>query len=167
MKDFDGEVGRIWDVYNSAWKRNWGFVPMTHEEFFLMGKEMKQILKPELVLLGEAGGKAIGFALALPDINFALKPAGGSLLPTGLLKILYYQRLIKSLRVLALGVVEEHRASGVAAAFYATLVRTARKLGYSGACEMSWILEDNVLMARSLEVMGARHYKTYRIYEWN
>jgi GNAT superfamily N-acetyltransferase len=167
MKDFDGEVGRIWDVYNSAWKRNWGFVPMTREEFSLMGKEMKQILKPELVLVGEAGGKPIGFALALPDVNFALKPAGGRLFPTGLLKILYYQRLIKSLRVLALGVVEEHRTSGVAAAFYATLVRTARKLGYSGDCEMSWILEDNVLMTRSLEAMGARHYKTYRIYEWN
>ncbi len=167
MKDFDGEVGRVWDVYNSAWERNWGFVPMTREEFFLMGKEMKQILKPELVLIGEKAGKAVGFALALPDINFALKPAGGRLLPTGLLKILYYQRLIKSLRVMALGVVEEYRTSGVAAAFYATLVRTARKLGYDGDCEMSWILEDNVLMTRSLEVMGAKHYKTYRIYEWH
>jgi GNAT superfamily N-acetyltransferase len=167
MKDFNGEVNRIWEVYNSAWERNWGFVPMTREEFFLMGKEMKQILKPELVLIGEKDGKAVGFALALPDVNFALKPAGGSLLPTGLLKILYYQRLIKSLRVLALGVVEEYRTSGVAAAFYANLVRTARKLGYDGDCEMSWILEDNVLMTRSLEVMGAKHYKTYRIYEWH
>ena len=166
MKQFDAEVSRIWEVYNGAWKRNWGFVPMTKEEFFLMGKEMKQILKPELVLVGEAGGKAIGFALALPDVNIALKPARGSLFPTGLLKILYYQRLIKSLRVLALGVVEEYRTSGVAAAFYATLVRAARNLGYSGDCEMSWILEDNVLMTRSLEVMGAKHYKTYRIYEW-
>jgi GNAT superfamily N-acetyltransferase len=166
MKDFDGEVERLWGVYNSVLQRNWGFVPMTREEFVLMGKEMKQILKPELVLVGEAAGKPIGFALALPDVNFALKPAGGSLFPTGLLKILYYQRLVNNLRVLALGVVEEHRNSGVAAAFYATLARTARKMGYSGDCEMSWILEDNVLMTRSLELMGARHYKTYRIYEW-
>ncbi len=95
-----------------------------------MGKEMKQILKPELVLIGEVEGRVVGFALALPDINQALKPASGKLLPTGLLKILYYQRLIKSVRVLALGVVEEYRPSGVAAAFYATLVRNARKLGY-------------------------------------
>ncbi len=165
MKDFNGEVGRIWEVYNSAWTHNWGFVPMTREEFLRMSREMKQILKPELVLVAEASGKAIGFALALPDFNFALKPAGGNLFPTGLLKILYHQRLIKSLRVLALGVVERYQTSGVAAAFYTTLVRTARKLGYSGDCEMSWILEDNVLMMRSLEVMGARHYKTYRIYE--
>ncbi len=171
VKDFNAEVQRVWEVYNAAWSRNWGFVPMTKEEFILMGKEMKQILKPELVLIGESGDgpdkKVVGFALALPDVNFALKPAAGSLLPTGLLKILYYQRLIKGLRVLALGVVEEHRTSGVAAGFYAMLVRNARKLGYTGECEMSWILEDNTLMRRSLETMGAKRYKTYRIYEWN
>jgi len=131
-----------------------------------MGKEMKMIVKPDLVLIGEKNGKVVGFALALPDVNQALKPAKGSLFPTGLLKILYHQRLIKSVRVLALGVVEEYRASGLAAGFYATLVQSARKLGY-GDCEMSWVLEDNVLMNRSLEVMGAKRYKTYRLYDWN
>jgi hypothetical protein len=166
MKNFDAEVGRVWEVYGAAWARNWGFIPMSREEFALMGKEMKMILKPELVLIGEVGERVVGFALALPDVNQALKPAKGSLFPTGLLKILYYQRLIKSVRVLALGVVEEYRASGLAAGFYATLVRNARKLGF-GDCEMSWILENNVLMNRSLEVMGAKRYKTYRLYEWN
>jgi GNAT superfamily N-acetyltransferase len=169
MKDFDAEVGRVWEVYGAAtgaWAENWGFVPMSRAEFAAMGKEMKMIVKPELVLIGEIGGRVVGFALALPDVNQAMKPANGNLLPTGLLKILYYQRLIKSVRVLALGVVEEYRASGLAAGFYATLVRNARKLGY-GDCEMSWILEDNVLMNRSLEVMGAKRYKTYRIYDWN
>jgi GNAT superfamily N-acetyltransferase len=166
MKNFAAEVAKVWEVYGAAWARNWGFIPMSKEEFALMGKEMKQILKPELVLIGEVEGRVVGFALALPDINQALKPARGRLLPTGIFKILYYQRLIKNVRVLALGVVEEYRASGLAAGFYATLVRNARKLGY-GDCEMSWILEDNVLMNRSLEVMGAKRYKTYRIYEWN
>ncbi|SPE39573.1 conserved hypothetical protein [Candidatus Sulfopaludibacter sp. SbA3] len=169
MKDFDAEVARVWEVYGAAtgaWSGNWGFVPMSKAEFAAMGKEMKMIVKPDLVLLGEIGGRVVGFALALPDANQAMKPANGSLFPTGLLKILYYQRLIKSVRVLALGVVEEYRASGLAAGFYATLVRNARKLGY-GDCEMSWILEDNVLMNRSLEVMGAKRYKTYRIYDWN
>jgi GNAT superfamily N-acetyltransferase len=169
MKDFAAEVGRVWEVYGAAtgaWAKNWGFVPMSREEFAAMGKEMKMIVKPDLVLIGEKNGKVVGFALALPDVNQALKPAKGSLFPTGLLKILYHQRLIKSVRVLALGVVEEYRASGLAAGFYATLVQSARKLGY-GDCEMSWVLEDNVLMNRSLEVMGAKRYKTYRLYDWN
>jgi GNAT superfamily N-acetyltransferase len=166
MKNFARDVESVWTVYNRAWSRNWGYIPMSREEFLAMAKEMKQILKPELVLIGECAGKAVGFALALPDINQALKPAKGKLFPTGLFKILYYQRLITSVRVLALGVVEEFRASGVGAAFYATLVRNARKLGY-GDCEMSWILEDNVLMNRSITAMGAKRYKNYRIYEWN
>lgn len=166
MKNFQRDVELVWEVYGKAWARNWGFIPMSREEFFLMGKEMKMILKPELVLIGEVEGRVVGFALALPDVNLALKHANGSLFPTGLLKILYYQRLIKNVRVLALGVVEEYRASGLAAAFYATLVRNARKLGF-GDCEMSWILEDNVLMNRSAEAMGAKRYKTYRIYERN
>lgn len=166
MKDFKGEVARVWEVYSAAWSKNWGFVPMSKEEFELMGKDMKMILKPDLVLIGEKNGKAIGFALALPDVNQALKPAGGHLFPFGIVKILYHQRLVKSVRVLALGVVEEFRTTGLGAAFYALLVRNARKLGF-GECEMSWILEDNVLMNRSIELMGAKRYKTYRIYEWN
>ena len=169
MKDFANEVAKVWEVYGAAtgaWARNWGFVPMSRDEFAAMGKEMKMIVKPELVLIGEKNGKTVGFALALPDVNQALKPANGSLFPTGLLKILYHQRLIKRVRVLALGVIEEYRATGLAAGFYATLVQNARKLGF-GDCEMSWILEDNVLMNRSLEVMGAKRYKTYRLYDWN
>ena len=166
MKNFAEEVARVWKVYSAAWSKNWGFVPMSKEEFELMGKDMKMILKPDLVLIGEKNGETVGFALALPDVNQALKPAGGHLFPLGLLKILYYQRLVKSVRVVALGVVEEFRTTGLGAAFYAMLVRNARKLGF-GPCEMSWILEDNVLMNRSLELMGAKRYKTYRIYEWN
>ena len=130
LKNFEADVERVWNLYNSAWSRNWGFVPMSREEFAAMGKEMKQILKPDLVLIGEIGDRPVGFALALPDINQALKPARGRLFPTGLLKILYHQRLITNVRVLALGVVEEYRTSGLAAVFYATLIRNGRKLGF-------------------------------------
>ena len=166
MKHFDREVECLWQLYNSAWERNWGFIPMTREEFLLMGKEMKQILVPDLCLVGEVEGRVAGFALALPDINSALKPAAGRLLPVGLLKILYHRRFIKDVRVLALGVVEKLRTAGVAAGFYAALWRNVMRLGYRGG-ECSWVLEDNVLMNRSLEVLGATRYKQYRIYEWN
>lgn len=166
VERFAEDVERVWKVYNSAWARNWGFVPMTHEEFLHSAREMKQILQPDYVLLGEVNGELIGFALALPNINEALKRANGRLFPFGILKILYYKRLITSLRVLALGVVEEYRTAGVAAAFYATLIRNARRIGFKD-CELSWILENNVLMNRSLEALGAKRYKTYRIYERN
>ena len=166
MKAFYEDVGRVWEVYNSAWSRNWGFVPVTKDEFFFMAKDMKAILDPGFVLLGEVKGRVVGFALALPDINQALKHAGGRLFPVGLLKILYHKRSIRSVRVLVLGVIEEFRTVGVAAGFYKELFLHAKRRGYRD-CEMSWVLEDNKLMNRSIEGFGGKRYKTYRIYEWN
>lgn len=165
MREFWTEVERIWKVYNSAWSRNWGFVPVTREEFWFLAKEMKPIVKPELLLLGEVDGEAVAFALALPDVNQALKHARGSLFPLGLLKILYHQRHIHGCRVLTLGVVENHRTAGVAAAMYLALIDAAERLQY-GDCEFSWVLEDNILMNRSLKALGAKVHKVYRIYEW-
>jgi GNAT superfamily N-acetyltransferase len=164
MKNFQAEADAICDIYSSAWSRNWGFAPLTKEEFRVLAKDMKAIIVPELALVGEINGRPVGFALAIPDINIALKAAGGNLFPLGLIKILYLQRKIRSLRVMALGVIEEFRTAGVAAGFYATLIRQAQRLGY-GDCEFSWVLEDNILMNRSIEALGARRYKTYRLYE--
>jgi GNAT superfamily N-acetyltransferase len=166
MKAFAEDVELVWKVYNSAWSRNWGFAPVSREEFMFMAHDMKSILEPELVLLGEVRGKVVAFALALPDINRALKHTDGRLLPLGLLKILYHKRSIRSMRVLVLGVIEEYRTTGVAAGFYAELFRRATRLGYR-ECEMSWTLEDNTLVNRSIEAVGGKRYKTYRIYEWN
>jgi GNAT superfamily N-acetyltransferase len=162
---FQQEVELIWEIYNAAWSRNWGFVPATRDEFLFMARDMKSILEPELVLIGEVQGRAVGFALVLPDINQALKHARGRLFPLGLLKILYHKRSVRSVRVIGLGVLEEYRTAGVAAGFYAELFRRASRLGYETG-EMSWVLEDNVLMCRSIEGLGGTRYKTYRIYEW-
>lgn len=166
MEDFEAELERFARIYNSAWERNWGFVPMTRDELCFMAREIKAIVDPSLVLLGEVGEQVVGCALALPDINEALKHARGRLFPLGLLKILYHKRSIKRLRVLILGVVEECRTSGVAAGLYAVLFRNGLEGGYREG-EFSWVLEDNVMMNRSMEALGARRYKTYRIYEWS
>ncbi len=166
MRRFEEDVDAVWQVYNSAWSRNWGFVPMSRDEFLFMSRDMKNVLNPELVLLGHAGDRLVGFALALPDINRALKHANGRILPFGIFKILYHKRSIRSLRVVVLGVVEEYRTAGVAAGFYHELFCRAKRLGYRD-CELSWVLEDNVLMNRSIQAFGGKKYKTYRIYEWN
>jgi GNAT superfamily N-acetyltransferase len=164
LKNFQAEADAIWGIYSAAWSGNWGFAPLTKEEFRVLAKDMKAILVQDFALIGEVKGQPVGFALAIPDVNIALKPANGNLFPFGLIKILYHQRQVKSLRVMALGVIEEYRTAGVAAGFYATLIRQAQRLGY-GDCEFSWVLEDNILMNRSIEGLGARRYKTYRLYE--
>jgi hypothetical protein len=163
-KDFAGEVERFRRVYNAAWERNWGFVPMTDAEIDHMAKQLKQVLDPGLIRIAEVDGETVGFALALPDMNQAIRHANGRLFPLGLVKILWHARRIDVIRVLVLGVVEGYRKRGIDVVMYRDLFAYGLSKGYRGG-EFSWILEDNAAIRRPLEVMGARVYKTYRIYE--
>lgn len=166
MKDFKGDVDRIKEIYNKAWSRNWGAVPMTNAEFDALAKDLKPLVVPDLVIIAEAKGKTIGFALSLPDINIALKYNKSGRLLTGLWHLYTKKKKINLVRIIVLGVVPEHQRSGAAGVlFYETAAR-AKKLGYQYG-EASWVLEDNVMMNRAAEMMNATRYKTYRLYEMN
>jgi GNAT superfamily N-acetyltransferase len=164
LRHFERDVALLLEVYNSAWERNWGFVPLTKEEIDDLARQLKQIGNPHLCLLAEAKGEAVGFALALPDYNQALRRINGRLFPVGLLKLLWYRRKMNGARVLTLGLKPGYRRMGIDAMLYLRLWEEAPKNGYP-LVECSWILEDNWPMRRGLERMGARVYKTYRIYE--
>jgi GNAT superfamily N-acetyltransferase len=75
------------------------------------------------------------------------------------LEVALHKRSIKSMRVVLLGVLEAFRSTGVAAALYTEIIRRAFRLGYQD-CEMSWVLDDNLLMIRSIELLGGRRFKT-------
>lgn len=164
LKDFAGEVARIKDIYNSAWERNWGFVPMTDAEFDHLARQLRPVVNPRLCAIAEVDGEPVGFALALPDFNQALKHVNGRLFPFGIFKLLWYRRKIDTLRVLTLGLKPGYRQKGIDAMLYLHIFREGVAAGFKQA-ECSWILEDNWDMRRGLERMGARVYKTYRIYE--
>jgi hypothetical protein len=164
MKDFANEVRRIKDIYNSAWEKNWGFVPMTEAEFDHMAKELKQLVVPDLLLMAEVKGEPVAFSMTVPDANVALKAANGRLFPFGLVKLLLASRKIKRLRLITLGIKEGFRKQGLDAILYLDTLKTARRLGYSGG-EISWTLEDNQLVNRAIESMGGHKYKTYRLYQ--
>lgn len=165
LKHFAEEVGRIRVIYNAAWEKNWGFVPMTEAEIEHMARELRPVLDPELVLFAEIDGQPVGFALALPDAFQALQKANGRLFPFGLLRMLLETRRIRLVRVLTLGVIQEFRGQGIDTLLYHGLYRAAQKRGYIGG-EFSWVLEDNLRMRRALDLQGAKVYKTYRIYDY-
>ncbi len=167
MKDFENEVRRIKKIYNAAWEKNWGFIPMTDAEFDHMGKQMKQILDPDFLFIAEHNGDPIGFSLSIPNINEALiKIRSGRLLPFGLFKLLWHSRKgqIRTVRVITLGIVPEHRSSGIDAVFYQKTFETGIQKGVTWG-ELSWILEDNIAINRPLERMGGKVYKRYRLYD--
>ncbi|MFL6514554.1 MAG: GNAT family N-acetyltransferase [Chthoniobacterales bacterium] len=167
LKDLEGEGQKIRTIYNQAWQKNWGFVPFTEPEADHMAKEMKPLLVAPATLLAEIGEDPIGFVIAIPDINVALRHLkNGRLttfgLPIGLLKLLYYRMKTRTGRLVALGVVEKYRRSGIAEMLVLHVMDEAFKRGFTG--ELSMTLEDNVMVNRFIESMGAAKYKTYRIY---
>lgn len=164
MRDFDAEVARGWQLYNRAWAANWGAVPMTGEEFRYLARSFKPFLDPDLLVLAEVGGELAGLLIAVPDLNIPLRRMDGTLLPTGWARFLWHRRKIDTLRVLIMGVLPEYRRRGIDAVLYQEALTAARRNGYRRA-ELSWIVESNAVMNNTLAALGARRYKTYRIYE--
>ncbi|HEX4620896.1 MAG TPA: N-acetyltransferase [Myxococcaceae bacterium] len=168
MEDFDNEARRIKALYNEAWEKNWGFVPMTEREFDQVARDMKPMIRPELVLIAEVQGEPVAFAMTVPNANEAIRAANGRLfrygLPIGLVKLALAQRKIQRVRLVILGVKQKYRKRGIDAVLYLDTLLTSAKLGYPLG-EISWTLESNDMVNRSIELMGGRKYKTYRIYQ--
>jgi GNAT superfamily N-acetyltransferase len=165
----DRDLPRVREVYNAAWEKNWGFVPMTPEEMDFMAKRLKPLLVPDLALLGENVGEdgtvePIAFMMTLPDYNVAMAPLKGRLFPFGWLRFLLGMRKIRNVRVLTLGVKKEYRGRGVQSLLFEQSCQASLDRGYTG-CEVSWLLEDNELMIRGMKLWGGRLYKRYRMYE--
>jgi GNAT superfamily N-acetyltransferase len=167
LSHFERELKLVMELYNDAWSKNWGFVPMTPEEIRFTADDLKAVVLPELSFFAYLSGKPVGFAFALPDINHSLKRAKGRLFPFGWIWFLKpFLRKIPTFRILALGVRKEQQQLGIGTLFYERYMDVAAERGYRAA-ELSWILEDNELMNRPLRQMGAKAYKKYRLYEKN
>ncbi|HLF94801.1 MAG TPA: GNAT family N-acetyltransferase [Planctomycetota bacterium] len=165
LSRFEAELRIIKEIYNDAWEKNWGFVPMTEAEIHFTAHDMKAIVLPELAYIAEVDGKPVGFAFALPDINHALKKCKGSLFPFGWFYFLRSNlRKIPTCRIVALGVKRAYQHMGIGTLFYQKFFEEGLKRGYK-AGELSWVLETNDLMNRPIQQMGGKPYKTYRLYE--
>ena len=164
MKNFDADIEKFKYVYNKAWMPNWGFVPMTDEQIDAMAKDLKPLAEPTLVLFIEMNDELVGAALVMLDYNEIFRSMNGKLLPFNFLKLFTQKKKITWARILTLGIIPEHQKKGLDAVLYWEVVERAAKLGiYQG--EASWVLEDNDMMNRGLELMKAERYKKYRIWE--
>lgn len=164
LRRLNDEVAIIREIYNAAWERNWGFVPMTDAEINHLASQLRPVVNPELCAIAYVADEPAGFALALPDYNQVLRRLNGRLLPFGILKLLWYRRSIDAARTLTLGVKPQFRHKGLDGLMIMSLFQAGAAIGIrSGEC--SWILEDNAPMRHVLERMNARAYKTYRVFE--
>ena len=165
LKKFNDELQIVREIYNDAWSKNWGFVPMTPEEFDFVANDFRKIIDPNLVMIAEYKGNPIGFSLAIPNYNEVFKKIpNGKLFPFGIFTFLFNKNKIKSLRAITLGVTKDYQTSGIGGMLILETILRGLSAGYFSA-EMSWILEDNDLMNKGALLVGGKIHKTYRIYQ--
>jgi hypothetical protein len=165
LTQFDREVNVCWDIYNAAWERNWGFVPMTRSEFVHMAKDLRPLLDPTIAFVAEVDGKPAGVMINLLDYaRTQIEIGNGRVFPTGFLRLLRDRRRLKTGRMMVLGIKAEHRTRSILPLFIHELYRRAEAMNADGG-EASWILEDNLQMVRAMESIGAPMYRKWRIYD--
>ncbi|MBN2580899.1 MAG: GNAT family N-acetyltransferase [Pirellulales bacterium] len=169
LDDYEGDVERCHQVYNASMARHWGYVRMTPEEFRHYARQVHRIAQPNQVFLAEIDGQTVGVAVTVPDVNEAIRPLDGRLfrfgLPLGALRAARNMKRIRTARMIVLDVMEGYRRRGIAEMLILrTLDYGKNVLNYTGA-ELSWTLEDNQHVNRTIEGVGGRRYKTYRIFE--
>ena len=168
---FDEEAAIILHILNDAWSDNWGFVPLTPPEIADVGVKLKPIVFNDLIRIAELDGRPVAFMITLPDLNEAIKPLGGNMLPFGWAKLLLWLRKpkVRTMRVPLMGVVKELQASRMASQLAFMMIEYIRRAAIAnyGATrgEIGWVLDDNQGMNAIAETIDSTINKTYEIYQ--
>jgi GNAT superfamily N-acetyltransferase len=154
------------EVYNSAWSKNWDFVPYSKKDLDAYALDLQLVFDKHWFMIAERedDGEVVGMAITIPDVNQVLEKMKGKLLPFGWWHFLNKGRITDRVRVGFLGVKPEYQHTGVAARLYQVHFDAAEARPQTGG-EMGWILETNTAMNRGMEAMGGKIVKRYRVYE--
>jgi hypothetical protein len=169
MGNLKEEVSTALSIFNDAWSENWGFVPMTDAEGRKLAQDFKLFVPPELTRLVFIDGEPAAVAMALPNINELIADLHGKLFPFGLPRLLYRMKVVgaKTGRLFILGIKKKYRGvkkyAGLSAFLYAEMNDAGRKLGMTWG-ELGWTLEDNAPINVAVKALGAKKYKTYRVF---
>jgi GNAT superfamily N-acetyltransferase len=164
-RDAKAEMRRFADIFNEAWKDNWGYVPYSDRDVEELAFDLRLFFFENWTWMAEdADGKPVAAAITVPDLNQMLRRMNGRLLPFGWVQYLRRRRIIDRVRVGFLGVLPEYQHTGVAAALYKEHYDMAARVRQTWG-ETGWILETNTAMNRGMEAMGGERVKCYRIYE--
>jgi GNAT superfamily N-acetyltransferase len=163
MKKMIEDVRIILDLNNRSVAGNWGVAPVSLEEADSIAKSLKDIVRPDLILIIESKGEPIAFLIVLPELYNALKGLNGRLLPFGIFKLMFRLKKINEFRFWALGVVPEFQRRGIDSLLYLTIYETLHSQNVT--VEANYILEDNFAMKDAVIKLGMNKVRTYRVYE--
>lgn len=170
MKRLDRDVRVVMAIFNDAWEKNWGFVPLSEEELSHLASDFKLILVPELTYIVDIDGEPAAFAVAIPNLNEMIHDLKGKLSPLGIAKLVWRLKVAraKTARLCFLGVRSKYRHvkkyGGLSTYLYAKMNEAGARLGIEWG-ELSYTLEDNAPVNLGIKFMGGTVYKKYRLFE--
>ena len=168
MKRFEEDYLAIQEIFNKAWEKNWGQIPLSKEDFEYIASDLKPMLHKDFIHLAYKEDTLIGIAVAFPDINEMIKGMNGKLLSFKSIPffkyLLFKKPKVKRLRIFILGVLPEYDHTGATSMLYISIIDNARKYNIEGG-EMAWILDDNEKMNKAAISLGGKQCKTYRLYQ--
>jgi len=159
------------EIYNAAWEKNWGFVPMTPRELDALVNSLGTFFNPDFAFFADVDGQPAGFVLAIPDFNQVLQAAGprpGTPEVVTLLKAAWHWKIRPIMdwaRIPSMGVKTEFRNKGVDAALYHHVLQALLNDPMVQHSDSGWILEVNKDMVSIALSFGSTIYKTHRFYE--
>ena len=164
MRRYEQEVKLVMELANASIIDNWGYSPVTEAEVQATARDLKPVIQPRGVLFAEdRQGRAVGFAIAIPDVNHLLKGLNGSLLPFGWIKLLRGIPRLQRYRMFALGVIPEYQGKAVDSLLYRALYESLYT--HETWMEINYVLEDNYPMINAIKKLGAIPLRRYRVYE--
>jgi GNAT superfamily N-acetyltransferase len=167
LKKLREEVRLVIQIYNDCWSKNWGFLPITEDEADAVADSLKLVADPGLVRFAFIKGIPAAVMGAFPDPYFPMKPKHrwyGDSDYVRVLRLLRMKTHIPRVRLMFFGIRPDYRNMGIDAILFNEVKTYAITHGYK-TCEASLLLEDNHLILSPSEFMGAKRYKTWRIYD--
>jgi hypothetical protein len=169
VRRYADEVHTLVDIFNDAWKHNWGFIPFSPAEIDALLAEMQPLIRGEYGRFVLFNDEPVGVMVGLPNINEAIASFKGRLLPFNWLKLLWLlkRECIRTVRVPLLGIRRAYQSTPIGGELLALLIAEFIQQMHAyhlDWVEFSWVLETNKRMIALAEMAAGPAIKTYRIF---
>lgn len=162
-------IADLVEVYNDAWAGNELATALDEKTVRKAFMSMASLIDDNLIWFAYRDKRPVGFFVALPNINGAIKRSGGHLKTWwDYLKFGWFAYWSKpnTAKGVIFGIKPEAQGSGVLLLLAYEFYESAYLGGYKNV-ELSWIGSFNAKMLSFVEKLGAKPYKQHRTYHMN
>jgi hypothetical protein len=167
FKQMDRFIEAFTSIYNQAWKQHSHYVELSRSRVAKLFKEMKPILREDILWFTFKDGEPIAFYLSIIDVNQIFKNLNGKLNLWGKLKFLWYRSRVKidRIRGIIFGVIPEYQNKGLYSLMVLKMYEVVVNDPYIKSTELAWIGDFNPRMHALFRSINAQKTKLHYTYK--